>query len=91
MPEETQPQSQATASINTEVMEFLRQWHEQMAHANLKAIVVLGRRGDIARNLPEGFPKGPEDKFEGLQPYMDQLNCDACRENYGNPSGPASW
>lgn len=71
-------------------MDYLRLWHERMAHANLKAIVVLGRQGATGKT-PEGLPKGPEDDFEGLQPYMDQLNCDACREMYGNPAGPASW
>ena len=91
MPEEIKPQTESATSILPEVMDFLRQWHEKMAHANLKAIVVLGRRGDVTGNLPEGFPKGPEDKFEGLQPYMNQFNCDTCREIYGDPSGPASW
>ncbi|KAI0977589.1 hypothetical protein F4678DRAFT_455740 [Xylaria arbuscula] len=83
MSEETKP------PINQEVMDYLRLWHIRMAHANLKAVVVLGRRGD-AGEIPEGLPKGPEDKFEGLQPYMDQLNCDECREIYGDSSGPAS-
>ncbi|KAI1347452.1 hypothetical protein F5Y01DRAFT_244691 [Xylaria sp. FL0043] len=88
MPEEDK--SQSPTSVSPDVMKYLRLWHERMAHANLKAIVVLSRRGDTGE-VPEGLPKGPEDKFEGLQPYMDQLNCDVCRETYGNPSGPASW
>ncbi|KAI1299435.1 hypothetical protein F5Y03DRAFT_397637 [Xylaria venustula] len=83
MSEETKPR------INQEVMDYLRLWHERMAHANLKAVVILGRRGD-AGETPEGLPKGPEDRFEGLQPYMDQLNCDTCKEIYGDSSGPAS-
>lgn len=89
MAEESSP-SQEQPAINAEVMAYLRLWHERFAHANLKAVVVLGHQGD-AGTIPAGFPKGPKEKFEGLQPYIDQLNCDHCRETYGNPSGPASW
>ncbi|ETS78330.1 hypothetical protein PFICI_10392 [Pestalotiopsis fici W106-1] len=79
-----------SAVVDPNVMSWLRLWHERLAHANLRACVVLGRNGD-AGEIPEGLPKGPEDKFDGLQPYLDALNCDACREVYGNPSGPSSW
>ncbi|KAK9777922.1 putative Zinc-binding domain-containing protein [Seiridium cardinale] len=78
------------ATVDQEVMSWLRLWHERMAHANLKAIVILGRQGD-AGEIPKGLPKGPSEKFEGLQPYMDQFNCESCRQMYGNPSGPSSW
>ncbi|KAK5627521.1 hypothetical protein RRF57_003236 [Xylaria bambusicola] len=90
MLEQAQPKSESSESVSLEVMKFLRLWHERMAHANLKAVVVLARQGDIGE-MPEGFPKGHENGFEGLQPYMDRLNCDTCTETYGNPSGPASW
>ncbi|VUC21927.1 unnamed protein product [Clonostachys rosea] len=73
--------------IKPEVMAFLRLWHRRLAHADLYAVAVLGNQGDTGK-VPEGFPKGPEHDFEGLQPYIDQLNCDACREVHGNPSGP---
>ncbi|KAK6082198.1 hypothetical protein SCUP515_02490 [Seiridium cupressi] len=82
---DTQP-----ATVDQEVMSWLRLWHERMAHANLKAVVILGRQGD-AGEIPKGLPKGPSENFEGLQPYMDQFNCESCRQMYGNPSGPASW
>jgi hypothetical protein len=81
---------QTATAVDPEVMSWLRLWHERMGHANLKAIVTLGHQGD-AGEIPKGLPKGPKEKFEGLQPYMDQLNCESCKEMYGNPSGPASW
>ncbi|TGJ88079.1 hypothetical protein E0Z10_g623 [Xylaria hypoxylon] len=66
IPEEPQSQSKSQATISPEVMDYLRLWHERMTHANLKAIVVLSRQGD-AGEMPEGLPKAPGDKFEGLQ------------------------
>ncbi|KAH8204259.1 hypothetical protein TruAng_001545 [Truncatella angustata] len=89
-PTPQEPQSSPRPEVDSDVMAYLRLWHERLAHANLKAVVVLTHNGD-AGEMPKGFPKGQKDKFEGLQPYMDQLNCDACRETYGNPSGPSSW
>ncbi|KAF7536784.1 hypothetical protein G7054_g4224 [Neopestalotiopsis clavispora] len=83
-------QTTAAAGVDPNVMLWLRTWHERLAHANLRACVVLGRNGD-AGEIPEGLPKGAKDNFEGLQPYLDALNCDTCREAYGNPSGPSSW
>ncbi|KAI1424717.1 hypothetical protein F5Y12DRAFT_714955 [Xylaria sp. FL1777] len=63
MPEETKSQTTPPTSVNPKVMDYLRLWHERMAHANLKAIVILGRQGDTGE-IPEGLPKGPEEKFE---------------------------
>ncbi|KAI0195488.1 hypothetical protein F4808DRAFT_464188 [Astrocystis sublimbata] len=91
MSEQLQPNLGPSATISPQVMDFLRLWHERMAHANLKAIVILGRQGATGETLPDGFPKGKEDDFEGLQPYMDQLNCDACRQMFGDASGPSTW
>lgn len=89
MSEESPAQGQPPA-IDAECMTWLRLWHERLAHANLKAIVTLAHQGDAGKT-PDALPKGPKDKFEGLQPYIDELNCEACREVYGNPSGPSSW
>ncbi|KAI0902899.1 hypothetical protein F4823DRAFT_569231 [Ustulina deusta] len=72
MPEETQSRSKSPTSINPKVMDYLRIWHERMAHANLKAIVVLGRQGATGKT-PEGLPKGPEDDFEAAHPLPHDI------------------
>ncbi|KAI3328845.1 hypothetical protein F4824DRAFT_506177 [Ustulina deusta] len=73
MPEETQSRSKSPTSINPKVMDYLRIWHERMAHANLKAIVVLGRQGATGKT-PEGLPKGPEDDFEASGLFINRTN-----------------
>ncbi|KAI1824064.1 hypothetical protein F4861DRAFT_507677 [Xylaria intraflava] len=78
-------------AIDPAVMSHLRLWHLRMGHAHLKAIVVVVRQGRNVGEIPAGFPKGPREGFEGLQPYLEQFNCDSCRRIYGNPSGPTSW
>ncbi|KAI1270049.1 hypothetical protein F5Y18DRAFT_421531 [Xylariaceae sp. FL1019] len=80
MADKSGSKTQPEPASNPKVMELLRLWHSRMAHANLRAVVVLARRGDLGE-IPDGMPKGPEDNFEGLQPYLDELNCEACKES----------